>query len=573
LKNIESAKSHLPEQGSRRNVFAFSLILVTGILVYRQTFSFNIILADSYDLLFYYQKYGLSGIQFNFFDPMLNPVSNILNFSLFQLIADNSSGWIFFAFSLHVLNSFLVYLISEKLVSNYIQNKSNSFFVSILASGMFLLSPYQTEAVLWAPRQTDFVIATAFALTSIYFMMCFFKTPITKYVLLLHLFYLLAILSFESPLPLPGIFVAYFLVLLMTGKTSITFIGFFKKILLPNIIIIVSYFLLSKIWLGTWIPHYGAKVHLNFSIQILTDNIIKYLAKFFLFYRYLPASRHDFLQQIFFKDTSNVVLAFSFWILVLSIVYFAIKMMLRIKLELKFMMVFLFLSFIFLLLPVINLDTSFLGAIISDRYGYLPSAVFYIFLSFLFYFLFSRTWKIVSFLWILGSTILLLQTFPLWENSGDYCTRLTNNFKPYLATNENIYILNMPDNINWVLTARSGFASYIYLHFHSEIRPRSKIIATYYMSDETDSVVVLPISEKQFLVSGSRRKMKFLNDGVWASSYKTSEFKVDFDKAISSYKLTFDSSPVNPLYLYVSGDKWKQAKVLRMHEINEATTN
>ncbi|MBK5284530.1 MAG: hypothetical protein JJE25_03945, partial [Bacteroidia bacterium] len=313
MKNIFVDKSFMLIHGSMRNTFAFMLILVAGILVYMRTFSFSIILTDSYDLLFNYQKYGADGILSNFFDPMLNPVSNILNFSIFKLIGTNSTGWIIFAFCLHVINSFLVFLLSEKIAAHFIQNKTNAFFVSIIASGMFLLSPYQTEAVLWAPRQIDFVIATVFTLSSIYFLMCFLKTQMTKHLLFLHLFYLLAILSFESPLPLPGIFACYFLLLFLTGKTLITLSAFLKKILIPNISIILFYFILSKLWFGLWVLHYGAKVHLNFSTHLLTDNFIKYLAKFFLFYRYLPASRHEFIQQVMFKDTGNFWLSILFW--------------------------------------------------------------------------------------------------------------------------------------------------------------------------------------------------------------------------------------------------------------------
>ncbi|MBK5284502.1 MAG: hypothetical protein JJE25_03800 [Bacteroidia bacterium] len=230
---------------------------------------------------------------------------------------------------------------------------------------------------------------------------------------------------------------------------------------------------------------------------------------------------------------------------------------------------FLFISVFLLLLPVINLDTSFLGAVISDRYGYLPSSAFYILLAFVFYYFFSRNWKIVSFAWLCTSTVLLLQTFPLWKDAGEYCNRLANNFKPYMAANENIYILNMPDNLNWILTARSGFESCIYLNSNMNIKPPTKVIATYYMSDKADSVIVLPLSEKQFLVTDFNSKKKFLNDGIWASSYKTSDYKVDFDESSSSYKLTFVSPPFNPLFLYVSGDKWRKAKLLLPHDIKE----
>ncbi len=542
----------------KEKIFVFLGLAAAAFIAYRNCFGIDIP-TDSYPLLMTFQKFGAAGLFHNFYDVGMAPFADSIIFILYKLIGTNGSWWIFTSLLLHVNNAFLLHIAGK-----YFFQKAgikHALQLSLFSSLLFLLSPFQTEVILWAPRMFNYHIATGLFILSFYFLTKYHSEPSKKHFILLHGSFILAILSFESTLTFPLASIFFFVFFRLTGSNALPLKRFATHVFIPQWAIIASYFLACKIWLGSWILHYGASTHLLFSIPLMMTNYVKYVAKFFLFYRYLPASRSDFLHSFLHIDINNKLTALfliSISIVLLGILFYRLFKKNR---EGSFALLILMGIFLISLLPVINLDTSFVGAVISDRYGYLPSVLFYLFIVLFIYLLFGKISVFANSMLVVISVFCLTQTVPLWIKADAYCKRLINNFSPLIKTNQKIYVLNMPDNYNWILNFRNGFSDYFFLKKNEDLFERVDVIAGFFVSSEHDSVLFTQQSANEFLVQAANSSSpKFLHHGIWIKSYSTKDYSVKPGSDCASYTLRFEPGISNPILVYIAGDQWRKAK-------------
>ena len=341
------------------------------------------------------------------------------------------------------------------------------------------------------------------------------------------------------------------------NKTTLTLRQFAIRIFLPQTGIIFSYLLTTKLLFGQWLWH-GENFELVLSFPLLAGNTLKYLAKFFLLYRYLPLESLDgFLRQSF-SHHSYVILIFS----LLSILFLLCLIILIIKkknTEGKFL-ILLFLCFIASLIPVLFLDSSFLKYIYPDRYGYLPSVFFYIFLVSAIVFLLKKLALPALIGYAVLCWILLAQTIMVWNSANDYCNELTKNYKPFLQY-DRVYVLNVPTYYKGVAAFRSAFAETIFMKYDTSPTEKIRVISGCYQESAADSLVSVLISGNTVTVSGQKKRTSFFStNGGWARSYETDEYKVSFDPSGCSYTLVFKQEiPKNSAFIYTSNGTWKKA--------------
>ncbi len=534
--------------------FAFVAVLF---IIYRDCFRIDIP-TDSYPLLFTFEKYGLVGLLHNFYDVGMAPFADTVIFLLYKVIGTNSTGWITCSLLLHANNAFLLYLLGEQLFGSFGVKKGE--LLSLLAALLFLTSPFQTEVLLWVPRILNYSIATSLFILALHFLVRYCTNANKKDLLYLHLCFILALFSFESPLIFPFVGMCCYAFLKTTSTRSISIKSFLLSVLLPQATILIGYFSLCKIWLGDWIVHYGASTHLQFSLPLIAENYIKYFAKFFLFYRYLPESRGEFLHSVLhfnIHDPLHISVMILFCGVALTGTFFLLY---KKKKEELLAAVALLGMFMISLLPVINLETSFTGAVISDRYGYLPSASVYLFLPLAINMLLGKLGNYLSASLIAISIFCLSLTIPLWLEADDYCKRLVKNVEPLLNTDDKLYVLNMPDNYNWILNFRGGFHEYIFLKQGKDVHEQIEIVSGFFVETGKDSLRVTQRSKTEYLVETEGNRPKFLHAGSWGRSYQTGEYKVDYNEQQSSYLLTFSDTSYKPSLVYVAGDQWRKFK-------------
>lgn len=549
------SKAILP--GIPEKAVTFISLFVISLFAYRNAMDVQVP-TDSFLFMHTLQTYGAEGLMNNFYDIGLTPVADSILFVLFKVFGTHTTGWFLAAIFFHSLNAFLIILVSFQLNEAFKLNCGRA--LAYAAGLLFLLSPFQTEVILWTPRIVNYSIAAAFILLAFHYMIKYSRDKKNVQLLLLHFFFICAILSFETALCFPAIPACYF-VLLGFMKGSVIRVKFIlSKILLPQAAILFFYFLTCKLWLGEWILHYGASAHLSFSPALVAGTLVKYMAKFLLFYRYLPDSRREFLHDILQTDITHNM---TVWVLLsVSILLgaFLFIRLYRINKNGTFLLLLLFLSFLITLVPVINLDTTFVGAIFTDRYGYLPSAFFYLFLATASYILLKRIWGLISCGLLVICCLCLSATIPVWKEASDYSKRLMANYAPFVSE-RTVFILNMPDNCDWIMTYRNGFTQGASLAFGKQPR-EIKEIAGFSMTSISDSVTVTYDGLKTLRVESMPRKKSFLYNGRWGKSLESADHILTFDEDLSSYTLTFKNGmPADASILYVAGDQWRKVKL------------
>lgn len=541
------------------NFIVFLVLFLSSLFVYRRALDIQIP-AESFPLMFVFKKLGISGVLDNFYDIGITTVSDLIIFLLYTLLGTHAGAWVISSLVIHSINAFLIYIISLSLYASFSFN--NRIFLSFFSALLFLLSPFQTEVVLLTPRWLNFSIATVFVLLSCFYLIHYAQRERHSHLILFHFFFILSIFSYESSLSFPVVAVVYLVLHRFVQNRDIKIKTILVKIIIPYISILFFYFLTCKLWKGEWILHYGAATHLNFLPTLIAENSIKYLAKFFLFYRYLPDTRYELLHNflhIDITDNTDRWILFSVMMILLCFLFFYLFKSSKSN---TFLLLFLLLAFFISLIPVINLDSSFTGAVISDRYGYFPSVFFYMFLPLLCYVLFKKIWKIVIIGLLVISWYCLSQTIPLWSTASDYSKCLIKNFEPYLSA-ENIFVLNMPDNCNWIMTYRSGFPEMLDFTYGG-IPKHIQIVAGFYMASPQDSIKVSYTNKNlpQIYIESIPAKRSFLLGGGWAKSYETERYSVIFNDDLSAYTLTFKNKfPSDTIILYILGDKWREFKL------------
>ena len=447
---------------------------------------------------------------------------------------------------------FLFFSFQKKSPKRFLKKKG--FVISFFSALIFLLSPYQTEDVLWVAISLRWLLNSLALFAAFYVFILHLEKPSNKKLLLIHFLFLLGLFSNETALIFPILCIVLFLLYNKFLKTNYKGKLFLPKLIFPQLIFIVVYFFISKILSGQWIWHGPAGFVAQSSDFI--QNILKYFAKFFLFYRYFV---NDTTDEALRNFSQNGTAAMFLFLLVLAFVAFFLWRRSRSKKEEGYFLSAVFACFFISLLPSLPLDTSFLKWIYPDRYGYIPSFFFYLFVVSAICFLFKK----VSFPFLAGYSILcwalLMKTILIWNAANEHCNMLIENYKPYLKY-DRVYVLNVPAYYKGVAAFRSAFRAAIYFKQDKSPVEKIRVISGCYQESNYDSLVSVSLTAKNIEVSAVKKPSPYFStDGGWAKSYETDEYKVDFDPTGCSYVLTFKKEiPLNSAFIYSVGDTWKK---------------
>ncbi len=109
--------------------------------------------------------------------------------------------------ALHTLNSYLVFILSARLMRRDRYDPAISFRISVAAGLIFLVLPSHTEAVSWISGRTD-LTATLFFITALIFYDSYQQERHVPYLAATLVLFALALLAKESVLCLPLIIIA-----------------------------------------------------------------------------------------------------------------------------------------------------------------------------------------------------------------------------------------------------------------------------------------------------------------------------------------------------------------------------
>ncbi len=535
----------------RTNAWVFLAFLGSALIAYRDCFGI-FIPGDSLPQLYFFDMDILFTASEGSLATSPYFAGFTLTYLLYEVFGMDPAGWILTSILLHTVCGFFVFLITRTLVREFVSERG--LLAGFFSGLFFLISPYQTEAVLWQPSNFTVLFAALCFLAGLHLFLLWITDPKNNRLYFLQVPFLLGALSYESSLVLPGITLLLFVLFVLSGKSTVTFYQYAGRVLLPQAGIIFIYLLSSKLVFGEWLFH-GGSVDLGIPLHQTTGTALKYVAKFFFFFRYAAGEELDSFLRGWYGNKfliAGIFMVFTSFILFVA-VYFLRKNNRKILL-----LAVLFLCFIASLIPVLHLDSSFLRYIYPDRYGYLPSVFFYVFAATGIVFLFRKYSVAVLIGYAVLCWIFLMRTTAVWAGSNDRCNKLIEGFRPFLEY-ETVYILNVPAYYNGVPAFRSSLPTAISMKLKKIPLEKIQSISEYYHEAATDTLRSVIRSGDTLKVQGPARKYPFFSaKGGWPSSYTNDAFSVTFDPSGCAYSLVFKKKrSSHSVIIKAVNDEWK----------------
>ncbi len=540
--------------GYTKYIGAFVFFWLLALLFYFKTAGAGLV-ADSIGWIQIFEQNGWSGISNAFGDKSLHFVYQTVFFLLWKLFGLNGYAWMFLFITLHACIATLAYNIFSTLFSKEEIKSGGS--IAFAGSLLFVVSPYLTETLVWYAC-IHYLVSVLLLLSSFRLVLAYLKHKQVKYILAFYCCYIVALFSLELSFVLPVLLFVFFLfwppkILYGTDKTVLL-----KTFVLPTFCLVLLYFLLSKIFRGSVVGHYGAQAHLNFHLPLLTGNLAKYLLKIFAFIQFAPYKHAALCYAFVEHEKFGWIFAALLIAGLLGFLFFYQKLSAKYRISLL-----LFSFFVIALLPVLNLFITTIVNVESDRFTYFASIFIYPFTVLFCVSVFRK------FGWVLLGVLLFFQVKFLqyntqsWANSAAINRALTTNFK--WSNAPQIYLLNMPDNFRGAYLFRgfppeNSFAITMWVKANGNFTPRVKEILLYNMTSLTDGVNVQKISDTELKVTFAQWGNWWWWKGVGAKSYATDDYAVAIDDDSHAYRIAFTQKKPGTVYLYQVGGEWKEVE-------------
>lgn len=362
--------------------------------------------------------------------PALQQVLNALLYTWHALFGVQALPWYLLQSGLHALNALLLLQFGKALGEQL--NLPKAQLTGWIAAFLFLLSPYASEPVTWRVAQ-NFLLSTAIVLGTARLTLDWTDTPNRRQWTWIQSWFVLGLFTFELVLIVPLISSVLLLVLPKGNWCK------WRQLSLPQFGGIGFYFLLNRLFLGAWVGHYGAEVHLRLELQSMLTNALRYTAKHLFFARNWPHTAKQWL----FDGLAQPWIAYGLGGAIIVLLILALTF--RSRLSSRWQVSTLALtSFGIALLPILNLYFNYTLHLENDRYGYLASAFLMLALAAGVSAL-PRWGRLPLLLIYLGfSCFFLWQHNQFWRKSTQVYQRMLNEFEAYDAPAA--YLLNLPDN-------------------------------------------------------------------------------------------------------------------------------
>ncbi len=473
------------------------LMMGCGIFVYYSVLN-DFFLSDDFVLIALFSELGPWGLWVNqqhgqslFFRPVLSLIS-FLDYSIWGL---NPFGYHLTNLFFHLMNSLAVGWIAFFLAKYSKFEPIYQRLLPYLAAFIFLLLPSHTEVVSWISARTDGV-ATFFGLFSFGLYLaykCYFQP---RFLLISGFLFFAALLSKESVVTYPGVILCFEFYEHFIQKNHRNSVAARFSICSLYIWMLLIYFFFRFIKLGKLVGGYGEKVHLNFEIERILQNIVIYPTRVFL----TPRLESDFLFW---------VLAFVGLVLLLILGIVACwKRRSRFS-EVPAILVFLSVAFFLLVLPAITVSVSTVDTQ-GERYLYFASGFASIFLAMIIIVILKNIALILAvstaILFLFGTSVYDLN--QNWNTASEISQSILLSLQQ--IPNNQVIINSLPDNYRGAYVYRTGLIQGLFLfddsnkfqiefkrkRFHPAFEnvkfstPNIQVIMNHSLMEATDNITV-----------------------------------------------------------------------------------
>jgi hypothetical protein len=502
-----------------------------------------------------YDATGWKGFFNQFGDKGIHPFYHLVFFGLYKCFHLNHLAWFTVFITLHATNALLSFTFFSILFRRYHLHQGDS--IAFWGSLFFLLSPYQTEPVIWGAT-VHYLFTTALILLCLIVCLKYIRNGSIGLLALIHAIYFVALFSLELSFSIP--FLLLFLV--FAGSKSIFGkIGSFQfvfRVILPQLLWLPAYFLITRIFLGKWIGHYGAAAHLNFSLSLIIGNLNKYLLKLAFFVQFVNYDTRNFIYT--WLEKNSISTGFFVFYIIAALWFLVKRNQMANRVRIPF---FLFGLFLLGMMTTLNLFFVYITNIEGDRMSYLGSVFLFAMVSAVIHYWFRPVRIFVLGLFLVFSIKFLHYNIDSWRNNQLVIENLENDFRWYDAPK--IYLLNLPDNYRGAYMyrcapTRSLLAMSLKLKTGKDIIEKTENILMYNMVNVSDSVTVEKISDNELKVTFGQWGNWWWLEGRGASELATKDYEVKIDEWNHSYNITFKNKHRGTVYLYQTGTCLRQVE-------------
>jgi hypothetical protein len=421
--------------------------------------------------------------------------------------------------------------------------------VAAFGALLFLWSPYATEVVVWRVG-FHYLLVTFFIQAMLWQTHRWLQEAHPRILWRILALQLAGLLTYELAViaPLLGLCLIFGYGNTKNLRRNLQWLA------LPQCSLLGLYFIANRIFLGSWVGHYGSAVHFNFPVEDMVANVGRYFVKLAAFSRYWPHPWKEGL-AVWLREPAGLVLIS---VVCLGLLFRMFRHYRSADRRGQLFWIFGLATFL-ALIPVLNLYFNYLLHIENDRYGYLAGLFFYPAWMALLSRLPRRLFLALGLLYLFLSAGLLHRTNLYWAQSTAVYQALLNDFEAY--DQDSCYLLNLPDNLQGAPMFRDfsgndrAFADALQYVKQTPYQGTLEEVVQYNMVLPTDGVEVaydtsgLKITFRQWGNWWWRR-------GIGASGYRDSTYI--FHNEGHDYRLEWRTKPEKAVILYQHGPGWKR---------------
>ncbi len=506
------------------------------------------------DTLGWFQTYkatGFTGVFNAFGDHSLHYIYHLVFFLLFKLFGFHGKGWMLMFTALHALVAALSLAFFRNLFSRLGIRQGK--WIAWAGSLLFLVSPYQTETLVWYAC-VHYLLCSVFVLLALRAFTNYLERDDRKEIVAFYALFGLSVFTLEIGFGLP-LLVAAFALLFPLDNYKVKQRG--KLLLLftlPSVALVVAYFLLVKLSRGSMAGHYGAATHFNLDPHLLLGNFSKYCAKLFTLSTFFSYEKRMALYAVFEKPYWAWLLIIAALAIAAGLIYYRN----RLRTSTRLLMA-LILAFGFALAPAINLYFNALTLIEGDRFSYLAAVFGYMFLVLGIMTLAGRAGSLLVVVALVFNLHFFRVNVESWKHNKDVSENLLRSFS--WSNAPQIYLLALPDNFAGSYMFRSFptddyFSRRLDLQYNLQVECKTIHVLQYNMQQVQDGVRVELVSDSDLKVCFNQWGNWWWYGSIGASNYQTENYEVTL--LDGCYLLHLKRKQPGAVYLYQTGGTWHQ---------------
>ncbi len=433
----------------------FVILLIVGLILFYPMLD-NFFVSDSFDWLLIgkqaqFPNYFLTNYAGLQEAGSYRPLITLVMSGMFYFFEKLPEAYHLLSLVLHILTSYCIYLIAILLLPR----QTVRHFVGASAALLFLILPSHAEVVMWVAGYPD-AFAALFIGLSIVSFLAYRKLHANLWLIFSIVFWILALMSKENAIVLPGIlFLLDAYLYKISQRTRRDY--WFKEIIqwiAPFAVIGVGYLVLRFFALGGSIGSYSVQAS-QINLAVIAETFAHLIGSFVLFDASWRIAFVDFIKVEPLMICGGVVLVFAILIFVLR----------------KYRALFgiLFGSFLISCLPVlIMLFDNY--SVEGERFGYFPSMflVLLVVVVITEFILFSKLSGVILIGLVVYSGVFLGVRHVAWQEAGDLSYKIIEKAIPVLSQikEKHVVVLGLPEVIQrQAHVMRNGFPQAIALWY------------------------------------------------------------------------------------------------------------